>query len=138
MASMNPLHYCLVVRCAPEQQSQAYSALGFARALLAKGHKLECIFFYQQGVLTASSLRTPAQDELNITQQWQQLQADYQLDLNVCIAAALQRGIVDKNECQRYNLNAYNLASGFHLAGLGQLASATATCDRVVTFGAVR
>ncbi|MDP6771918.1 MAG: sulfurtransferase complex subunit TusD, partial [Anaerolineales bacterium] len=89
MASMNSLNYCLIVRCGPHQQSQALAAIDFTRALLAKGHKLERVFFYQQGVLTASSLRTPAQDELNITQQWQQLQIDYQLNLDVCIAAAL-------------------------------------------------
>jgi tRNA 2-thiouridine synthesizing protein D len=138
MASMNPLNYCVIVRCGPEQQSQALSAVDFTRALLDKGHKLERVFFYQQGVLTASSLRTPAQDELDITKLWQQLQIDYQLELDVCIAAALQHGIVDKTESQRYQLGAYNLASGFQLAGLGQLASATVSCDRVVTFGAAQ
>ena len=135
---MNPLNYCLIVRCGPDQQSQALSAVDFTRALLGKGHSLERVFFYQQGVLTASSLRTPAQGELDITKQWQQLQADYQLNLDVCIAAALQHGIVDEGESQRYQLGAYNLASGFNLSGLGQLASATVTCDRVVTFGAAR
>ena len=133
---MDLLNYGLIVRCGPYQQSQALAAIDFTRALLTKGHKLERIFFYQQGVLTASCLSTPAQGELNITKQWQQLQADHKLDLNVCIAAALQHGIVDKDESQRHELGAYNLASGFNLAGLGQLASATVTCDRVVTFGA--
>ncbi|MCP4788801.1 MAG: sulfurtransferase complex subunit TusD [Gammaproteobacteria bacterium] len=133
---MNPLSYCLVVRCGPNQQSQALSAFEFARELLAQGHRLERVFFYQQGVLTASSLRTPAQGELNITHQWQQLQEQHPFGLDVCIAAALQNGIVDENESQRYQLHSHNLASGFELAGLGQLASATATCDRVITFGA--
>ena len=138
MTSMNALNYCVIVRCAPDQQSQALSAIDFTRALLAKGHRLERVFFYQQGVLTASGLRTPAQGELDITKQWQQLQTDYQLNLDVCIAAALQHGIVDQNESQRYQLGAYNLATGFNLSGLGQLASATVNCERVVTFGAAR
>jgi tRNA 2-thiouridine synthesizing protein D len=136
MPAMDLLNYCIIVRCGPDQQSQALSALEFTQALLAQGHKVERVFFYQQGVLTASSLRTPAQGELNITQLWQQLQVENKLELDVCIAAALQNGIVDKTESERYELGAHNLASGFHLAGLGQLAGATIACDRVVTFGA--
>ncbi|HCH24805.1 MAG TPA: sulfurtransferase complex subunit TusD [Oceanospirillaceae bacterium] len=133
---MNQLTYCLVVRCGPHQQSQSLSAIEFTRALIERGHKLERVFFYQQGVLTASALRSPAQGELDITKQWQQLQHEHEFDLDVCIAAALHNGIVNQEESQRYELPTYNLAQGFQLAGLGQLASATVTCDRVLTFGA--
>ena len=133
---MTQLTYCLVVRCGPHQQSQALSAIEFARSLLERGHKLERVFFYQQGVLTASSLRSPAQGDLDITKQWQQLQKAHEFDLDACIAAALHNGIVNEEESQRYELSAHNLAHGFALAGLGQLASATVTCDRVMTFGA--
>ena len=133
---MNQLTYCLVVRCGPHQQSQALSAIEFARTLLERGHKLERVFFYQQGVLTASSLRSPAQGELDITKQWLALHQKHEFDLDVCIAAALHHGIVNAEESLRYELPAHNLAQGFALAGLGQLASATVTCDRVMTFGA--
>jgi len=133
---MNQLTYCLVVRCGPHQQSQALSAIEFARTLLERGHKIERVFFYQQGVLTASSLRSPAQGELDITKQWLALHQEHEFDLDVCIAAALHHGIVNAEESLRYELPAHNLAQGFALAGLGQLASATVTCDRVMTFGA--
>ena len=136
MATMTLLNYCLIVRCGPYQQSQAFSAIEFTRALLVREHRVELVFFYQQGVLTASSLRTPAQGALNITRQWQKLQEDNKLKLSVCISAALHHGIVNEEESKRYGLSAHNLAHGFTLAGLGQLASATITCDRVVTFGA--
>jgi tRNA 2-thiouridine synthesizing protein D len=132
---MEKLNYCLVVRASPQQQSQALSALLFAQAVLAAGHCIERVFFYQQGVLTANALRTPAQDALNITQQWQTLQTSTGLELCVCIAAALHQGIVNAEEAQRYGLTADNLATGFVLAGLGQLAIATADCDRIITFG---
>ena len=110
---MTQLSYCLVVRCGPHQQSQSLSAIEFTHALLTRGHKLERVFFYQQGVLTASSLRSPAQGELDITKQWQQLQQEHEFDLDVCIAAALHNGIVDAEESQRYELSGHNLAQGF-------------------------
>ena len=132
---MQTLNYCLVVRAGPHQQSQALSALHFAQALLAAGHHIERVFFYQQGVHTANALRTPAQGDLNVTTLWQQLQKQANLDLCVCIAAALQHGVVNAEEATRYELQHHNLADGFELAGLGQLAAATVTCDRVVSFG---
>ncbi len=132
---MNTLTYCLFVRCGPHHQAQAFHAIEFARALLTAGHHIERVFFYQQGVLTASELRTPPQGELDITQAWQQLQQQHNVQLDVCIAAALQHGILNNEEAQRYEKPANNLAPGFHLAGLGQLASATVSCDRVISFG---
>ena len=132
---MNSLTYCLFVRCGPQHQAQAHHAIEFASALLQAGHQIERVFFYQQGVLTASELRTPAQGELNITSLWQDLKQQHNLQLDVCIAAALQHGILNQEEAERYEKPAANLAPGFQLAGLGQLASATVTCDRVVSFG---
>jgi tRNA 2-thiouridine synthesizing protein D len=75
------------------------------------------------------------QDELNITALWQQLSLDYGIELGVCIAAALQSGIVDPQESIRYELGGENLASQFMLVGLGQLAAASVESDRLVNFG---
>ncbi len=132
---MNSLVYCLLVRCGPHHQAQALTAYQFAHTLLQAGHAIDRVFFYQQGVLTASLLNTPAQDEINITQQWQDLQIEHKLQLDVCIAAALKYGIYNDEEATRHNQPCSNLATGFTLAGLGQLAAASACCDRLVTFG---
>ena len=129
------LTYAIVVRCGPHQQSQALSALQFAKEALLQGHKVLRVFFYQQGVHIASRLRVAPQDELNLTALWQQLSLDYELELGVCIAAALQSGIVDRQESSRYELGSDSLASQFTLVGLGQLAAASAECDRLVSFG---
>ena len=74
-------------------------------------------------------------DELNLTALWQQLSLDYNVELGVCIAAALQSGIVDPQESTRYELGGENLAAQFILVGLGQLAAASVECDRLVSFG---
>lgn len=129
------LTYAIVVRCGPHQQSQALSAFQFTKEALLQGHKVLRVFFYQQGVHIASRLRVVPQDERNLTALWQQLSLDYDLELSVCIAAALQSGIVDRQESDRYELGSDSLASQFTLVGLGQLAVASAECNRLVSFG---
>jgi tRNA 2-thiouridine synthesizing protein D len=130
-----PLTFAIVVRCGPDQQSQALSAFQFTQELLLQGYKVLRVFFYQQGVHVASKLRVMPQDEVNLTALWQQLSLEYNLELSVCIAAALQSGIVDQQESSRYELDNDNLAPQFTLMGLGQLAAASAESDRLVSFG---
>ncbi|MCK5275745.1 MAG: DsrE family protein, partial [Alphaproteobacteria bacterium] len=52
------------------------------------------------------------------------LAEEHNLDLVVCVAAALRRGIKDDI-----------LAPGFRISGLGQLIEAGIVSDRLVTFG---
>ena len=129
------LTYTIVVRCGADQQSQALSAFRFTQQVLSQGHRVLRVFFYQQGVHWSSGFRVMPQDELNITALWQQLSLDYGIELGVCIAAALQSGIVDPQESTRYELGGENLASQFMLVGLGQLAAASVESDRLVSFG---
>jgi tRNA 2-thiouridine synthesizing protein D len=129
------LTYTIVVRCGADQQSQALSAFRFTQQVLSQGHRILRVFFYQQGVHWSSGFRVMPQDEINITALWQQLSLDYGIELGVCIAAALQSGIVDPQESIRYELGGENLASQFMLVGLGQLAAASVESDRLVSFG---
>lgn len=129
------LTYTIVVRCGADQQSQALSAFRFTQQVLSQGHRVLRVFFYQQGVHWSSGFRVMPQDELNITALWQQLSLDCGIELGVCIAAALQSGIVDPQESTRYELGGENLASQFMLVGLGQLAAASVESDRLVSFG---
>jgi tRNA 2-thiouridine synthesizing protein D len=55
------------------------------------------VFFYREGVHNASALASPPRDEHSLPLAWQQLAQEYQLDLVVCVAAALRRGILDEN-----------------------------------------
>lgn len=110
-------------------------ALRFAQTVLAEGHEIVRVFFYQDGVLTASNNLVLAQDQTDIAQQWQAFISENRLDAVVCIAAALRRGVLDQAEAQRYQRNAVNLAEGYELSGLGQLHDALQQADRVVSFG---
>ena len=110
-------------------------ALRFAQAVLAAGHEIVRVFFYQEGVLTASSNLVVAQDQVDIAQQWQAFIVEHQLDAVVCIAAALRRGVLDQAEAQRYQKDAVNLAAGYELSGLGQLHDGLQQADRSISFG---
>ena len=58
----------------------------------------------------------------------------HNIPLQVCVAAALRRGVVDEQQAKEQGLLSSNMATKFELSGLGALAQAMLTCDRVVQF----
>lgn len=128
------LRYCLLVTGPAYGTQQASSALLFAKALIAEGHQLASVFFYREGVLNANGLTAPANDEFDVVRAWQQLGQTHQVALNVCVAAALRRGVTDSEQAELLKLPAANLQPGFSLSGLGELAQSVLTSDRVVQF----
>ena len=129
------MKYSLVILGAPYSTQSATTALNFSKALLKNGHEIYRVFFYHDAVHCGSSLSTPPQDELNIPTEWQALKQSHDIDLVICIAAAVKRGVLDNNEACRHEKNAANLSNSFELSGLGQLVDATEHSDRVITFG---
>jgi tRNA 2-thiouridine synthesizing protein D len=127
--------FSLAIYAAPHSSQASYSAYRFALALLENGHSLYRVFFYHDAIHTASSLATPQQDEINFTAQWQAIAKTHGIDLVVCIAAALKRGLLNQHESIRYEKPTHNLAEGFEISGLGQLVDAAVVSDRLITFG---
>jgi tRNA 2-thiouridine synthesizing protein D len=130
----------LVMKFAIALFSPAYApssrrALRFAQAALAGGHEIVRLFFYQDGVHSAASNLVTAQDELDVSAQWRHFVREHGLDAVVCIAAALRRGVLNKEEAQRYERPAANLEAPWELSGLGQLHEATQIADRLICFG---
>lgn len=128
------LNYCLLVTGPAYGTQQASSAYQFAQALLAKGRRLSSVFFYREGVLNANQLTAPASDEFDLVRGWVQLAQQHGIELNVCVAAALRRGVTDEQEAAQQGLPSANLQPGFTLSGLGSLAEASLSCDRLVQF----
>ena len=110
-------------------------ALRFAQAALADGHEIVRLFFYQDGVHSASSNVVSPQDELELPREWREFVQHHQLDAVVCIAAALRRGVLNAEEAQRYGKPAANLEAPWELSGLGQLHEAAQLADRLISFG---
>lgn len=123
------MRYSLLVTGPAYGTQQSASALLFAQALLAAGHQLSSVFFYGEGVHNANAFTSPASDEADIVRAWQKLQQEQGVALQVCIAAAMRRGV-----SQAQQDSADNLQPGFELSGLGALAEAALSCDRLVQF----
>lgn len=124
----------IVINGAPYSSPSALSALQFAESVLASGHEIYRLFFYQDGVLNASSLCVPPQDEVDIPARWESLIRENNIDAVVCAASALKRGILDKAEAERYEKPADNLRPGFIISGLGQMIDASQQSDRLISF----
>jgi tRNA 2-thiouridine synthesizing protein D len=119
------MKFALLVGEGPYTHQAADSAYQFAAAAIARGHEVMRVFFYHDGVYNSSRLTEPPQDDRHIVNRWSKLNAEHKVDLVVCVAAALRRGIKDEV-----------LAPGFRISGLGQLVDAGIKADRTVTFGA--
>jgi len=128
--------FSLLVYAAPHSRQASESAYRFTVAALSAGHRIHRVFFYGDGVHNGTALAAPPQDECDLPARWQALAEAHDLDLVVCIAAAVRRGVLDANEARRYEKPGHNLRDGFELSGLGQLAEAAIHSDRLITFGA--
>ncbi|KJF81374.1 sulfurtransferase complex subunit TusD [Photobacterium angustum] len=128
------LTYAIVVNGPAYGNQTSRSAYQFASALIAEGHVLQRVFFYQDGVLNGSALTAPASDEFELVAAWQTLAKTHNVELQTCVAAALRRGIVSEQEAEQNQLPAANLADGFEQSGLGGLAEVMLTADRVIQF----
>jgi tRNA 2-thiouridine synthesizing protein D len=118
------MKFGILVNEGPFTHQASDTAYQFTKAALDKGHEIFRVFFYHDGVNNGNKLSEPQTDDRNVVKRWSELGQEHDLDLVVCIAAALRRGIKDEL-----------LAAGFHISGLGQLIEAGIMCDRLVVFG---
>ena len=118
------MKFGILVSEGPYTHQASDSAYQFCKAALAKGHEIQRVFFYHDGVYNATKLTEPPQDDRNVVARWTKLAEEHGVDLVVCVAAALRRGIVEQN-----------LAQGFRISGLGQLVESAIQSDRLVVFG---
>ncbi len=118
------MKFGILVNEGPYQHESSDTAYLFCKAAIAKGHEILRVFFYHDGVNNSTRLTEPPQDDRNIVSRWSKLATEHGVDLVVCVAAALRRGIKDEI-----------LAPGFRISGLGQLVEVAIEADRVVTFG---
>lgn len=110
------MRYSLLINAGPETRASA-TALHCARAILSRGHSVFRLFFYRDGVTHATAADPVSRD-------WQALILDHGIDAVVCVGAAQRRDIESKD-----------VAQGFEVSGLGQLAEAMIESDRMMQFG---
>ena len=114
----------ILINEGPFTHQASDSAYRFVVAALAKGHEIYRVFFYNDGVYNCNKLSEPQSDDRNLVSLWSKLAQENEIDLVVCAAAALRRGIKDEI-----------VEEGFRISGLGQLVEAGIQADRMVVFG---
>ena len=119
------MRYALLVLSPPDAGASARHALMFARAVLRNGHALDCVFFFDAGVLTAAAGCEAPQDEDDLRAGWRSLRSEHGVRLVTCVASAHRFGV---------SSDVTNGPAGFEIGGLGELIEASGNADRLLTF----
>lgn len=124
--------FSLLVRSSPLGGVNHTLALSFVKAALKQGHRINRVFFYQDGVYIGLAQQAP-QGQVSLHEQWLALAQEGGFPLQCCIANAVRRGLLDATEAARYDRSA-TLAAGYELCGLGEMVAAHQDSDRLLTF----
>jgi len=120
----------------PPHSNLTATAIDYIEYALKKGIEVVGVFFYQDGVLNASSHLSLPNDEYQTIKQWQRLNKGYNLPLYLCVTAAEKRGLTDEIsdeiDDQIGNNKQTNINDAFILSGLGELVELSNKADRVV------
>jgi tRNA 2-thiouridine synthesizing protein D len=128
------MNLAIAVHGAAAGSESPHTALRFARAAVARGHRIHRVFFYHAGVSVADALIVSPQGEIDIGDEWARFAIEHSIELTVCVAAALRRGVLGDADAQRYERTSANLRPPFQIVGLGQMVEAAIAADRFVTF----
>ena len=118
------MKFAILINEGPFTHQASDSAYRFTAAALTRGHEIYRVFFYNDGVYNSDRLSEPQTDDRNLVSLWAKLGQEHDIDLVVCVAASLRRGIKDEI-----------LEDGFRISGLGQLVEAGIQADRLIVFG---
>ncbi|MDX9874093.1 MAG: sulfurtransferase complex subunit TusD [Spongiibacteraceae bacterium] len=124
--------FALMVQSSPLSSQNATTALNFAKAAIAAGHRVLRVFFFHDGVICGDDRAGYPHNEP--ATEWKALASEHGIDLVLCAPSALRRGVVDEGQAARLGRQPTATAP-FALSGLGQWVEAAAAADRVVTFG---
>ncbi|MDH3274494.1 MAG: sulfurtransferase complex subunit TusD, partial [Gammaproteobacteria bacterium] len=86
------MKFGILINEGPFTHQASDSAYRFTVAALAKGHEIYRVFFYNDGVYNSNKLSEPQSDDRNLVSLWSNLGKEHDIDLVVCVAAALRRG----------------------------------------------
>ncbi len=114
----------ILLKEGPYNHQASDTAFKFAEAAIKKGHHVDAVFLYNDGVTNVTKLMDPPQDDRNIAARWSELSQKHDVEILACIAASKRRGISDDV-----------LVEGSVITGLGTLTDIAIRNERLVTFG---
>lgn len=109
----------LILQSSVKEPPRSLDALAFAKAAVATGHTIDCVFFYRDSVNHAA-LPTAAENE-DLIRQWETFSRQNQVSLVVCHTVAERKG-----------MEAFH--PSFEASGLTALATSIANSDRTLQF----
>jgi len=117
------MKFAILILEGPYHHQASDSAYNFVKAALDKGHTIQGVFFYHDGVINVTKLMEPPQDDRHISNRWSEIGA-MGIPVIACIAASKRRGITPDV-----------LVPHVRIDGLGQLHELIMEADRLVVFG---
>jgi tRNA 2-thiouridine synthesizing protein D len=114
----------ILLKQGPYNHQASDTAYKFAEAAIRKGHTVDAVFLYNDGVINATKLMDPPQDDRHIAERWSDLNREHGVEILACIAASKRRGI-----------NEDVMIKGGAITGLGTLTDIAIRNDRLITFG---
>ena len=126
--------FTLLVTSHNVDNGMSYHATQFAEQIVQKGHQLNGVFFYAEGVANANALVTPPANQVDVHQRWKILAQQHKIPMYSCVTAANTRGILSQQDADESDHQHHNLAEFVKSTGLGEFVSLCAQSDRVVQF----
>lgn len=126
------LSYTIILTQSPALSESHATAQRLVAELINNGDIIHRVFFYQDAAYIGIKTQVPGQGLQASFDGWLKLQEQKNFPLQICIANALRRGIIDTTEGGRYQ-QIETLHNGFQLCGLGEIAEACQTSDRIIT-----
>ncbi len=129
------MKFNILVTEGPYTHQASDTAYRFARAAIDCGHEVIRIFFYHDGVHNATRLSSPPTDDRDVIARWVRLAENDNVDLAVCIAASLRRGVLSEESARQSGETIANLEKNFKVAGFGYFIEGSIIADRTLVFG---
>lgn len=129
------MKFNILVNEGPFTHQASDTAYQFAKAALDSGHEVIRVFFYHDGVHNATRLSSPPVDDRDVISRWVQLADDHNVELTICIAASLRRGVLNEDSARLSDKNVANLDEHFKVAGFGHFIEGAMVADRTLVFG---
>ena len=118
--------FLIFITRSPFDSLNGQTALCFCEAAISLGHEIEQIFFYQQGVLHASTDVQAGAGEKNMLQLWTHFAEQTKTPLNVCVTAAAKRGVLSEDDAKIFGRHS-NMDKVFCPIGMADYFSALST-----------
>ena len=105
------MKFGLLVSEGPYTHQASDSAYQFVVAALAKGHEIQRVFFYHDGVNNATRLTEPPQDDRHVVNRWSAIAAEHKVVLRPPCAAESRKKSWHRGFASRVWANWWTAAS---------------------------